>query len=51
LTPPKGLILRLRQVPVIDASSAAVSTGFVDQAHKPGIRIARPACSPSRAPC
>lgn len=36
---PKVFILRLRRVPMIDASGAAAFTGFLDRAHKLGIRV------------
>lgn len=38
-SPPKVFILRLRLVPMIDASGAAAFTGFLDRAHKLGIRV------------
>lgn len=37
--PPRVLILRLRQVPLIDASGAAALRQFIDRAHRLGIRI------------
>jgi SulP family sulfate permease len=37
--PPKVFILRLRQVPMIDASGVAAFVGFLDRAHKLGIRV------------
>jgi SulP family sulfate permease len=38
-SPPKVLILRLRLVPLIDASGVAAFSGFLDRAHKLGIRV------------
>jgi SulP family sulfate permease len=38
-SPPAVLILRLRLVPMIDASGVAAFTGFLDRAHRLGIRV------------
>jgi len=38
-SPPKVFILRLRLVPMIDASGVGAFTGFLERAHKLGIRV------------
>jgi SulP family sulfate permease len=38
-SPPAVLILRLRLVPMIDASGVAAFTGFLNRAHRLGIRV------------
>jgi len=38
-SPPKVFILRMRLVPLVDASGVAALAGFLDRAHKLGIRV------------